>query len=82
MILRNRTTMSFLKIKISPLGEILAHILTMTFLATRGMCYVMNPEHARLIGTILLYATKKAKQCAVSELTTQYDTTSTFGNFY
>ena len=82
MILRNRATMSFLKIKMSPSGEILAHILAMTFLATRETCYVMNPKHAQLIGTVLLFATKRAKQCAVSELTTQHDTMSTFSNFY
>ena len=82
MILRNRTTMSFLKIKMSPSGEILAHILAMTFLATRGMHYVVNSRHARLIGTVLLFATKKAKRRMASELTTQHDTTSTFGNFY
>ena len=61
MILRNPTSMSFLKSKMSPSGEILARILTMTFLATRGMHYVMNPKHDRLIGAILLFATKKAK---------------------
>ena len=66
----------------SPSGEILAHILAMTFLATRETHYVVNPKHARLIGTVLLFATKKAKQRAASELTTQHDTTSTFGNFY
>ena len=54
--------MSFLKNKMSPNGEILAHILTMTFLATREMHYVMNPKHGRLIGKILHFATKKAKQ--------------------
>ena len=85
MILRNPTSMSFLRSpevpgdrlcggtcnhragrrqqsKMSPSGEILAHILTMTFLITRAMHYVMNPKHDRLIGTVLLFATKKAKQ--------------------
>ena len=81
MILRNRITMSFLKIKISPLGDILAHILTMTFLETKGTHYVVNPKHAQLIGTILLFATKKAKQHAVSESTTQHDITSTLATF-
>ena len=56
MILRNRTMMSFLKNKMLPLGNILVHILT---LATREMPYVMNPKHARLIGTVLLFVTKK-----------------------
>ena len=82
MILRNRTTMSFLKIKMSPSGEILVHILTMTFLATRRTHYVVNPKQAQLIGTVLLFVTKKAKQHMASELTTQHNTMSTFGNFY
>ena len=32
------------------------------FLATWEMHYVVNPKHDQLIGTILLFATKKAKQ--------------------
>ena len=43
----------------SPLGDILEHILTMTFLATRETHYVMNPKHTWLIGTVLLVAAKK-----------------------
>ena len=54
--------MSFLKNKMAPNGEILAHILTVTFLAAREMHYIMNPKNDRLIGTILNFATKKAKQ--------------------
>ena len=46
----------------SPVGEILVHILAMTFLATRQMHYVENPKHNQLIRTVLLFATKKAKQ--------------------
>ena len=60
MILRNHTKMrpegphkwSFLKIKRSPSGEILVHILTMTFLAARETYYAMNSKHAWLIGTV------------------------------
>ena len=54
--------MSLLKNKSSPLGDILVHILAMTFLATKETPYVVNPKHAQLIGTVLLFATKKAKQ--------------------
>ena len=70
MILRNPTSMSSLKNKISPSGDILAHILTMTFLATRRTHYVVNPKHDWLIGTILLFATKKAKMDLHEKLTT------------
>ena len=31
----------------------------MASLATREMHYVVNPKHAQLIGTVLLFATKK-----------------------
>ena len=34
----------------------------MTFLATRGTHYVMNPKHDRFIGTVLLFVTEKVKQ--------------------
>ena len=64
MILRNPTSMNFLKNKMSPNGEILVHIHTMTFLATREMHYVVNPKHDWLIGTVLLFATEKAKRKA------------------
>ena len=57
----------------SPSGDILAHILTMTFLATREMHYVVNPKHTRLIETILLFATKKAKHQRNEKLLTTVD---------
>ena len=50
----------------------------MTFLATRGMHYVINPKHARLIGTVLLFATKKAKRHAESDNTIQRVLLATF----
>ena len=34
-----------------------AHLMYET-MATRGMHYVMNPEHTQLMGTVLLFATK------------------------
>ena len=92
----------------------------MTFLATRETHHAVNPKHDWLIGTVLLFATKKAKldlneklttmdlyeklttldlneklttvdlneklttllRCVASELKTQHNKTSTFGNFY
>ena len=52
--------------KMSPNGEILhnSSVLSqkwITFLVTQGTHYVVNPKHDWLIGTILLFATKKAK---------------------
>ena len=32
-----------------------------TLLATREMHYAVNPKHDQLVGTVLLFATKKAK---------------------
>ena len=39
----------------------------MTFLATRGMHYVVNPKCAQLIGTVLFFAAKKAKRRVASD---------------
>ena len=68
MILRNHTTMSLLKNKML---QLVTFWCTMTFLATRRTHYVMNLKHAWLIGTVLFFATKKAKRHAASDNTIQ-----------